>query len=211
MRIACVGACWCLVRSFLQDHSCGLGTLKLRMEVLSKARNAETVEAATVAGVNAVIEEWLGKPLPRLSKGVPPCPQARPSSRPPPPEPLPPYPLLVISPPACLKHSIPGHFERPARLTAILHALHPPSRLPFLPPPLSPPPSPPLRFSSLMRTPPAPHTSNSPAFTRPNTSPTSPPSSLSPRPWPPPPRSKSLLISTLPLRRTYSRPTLLPP
>jgi len=29
------------------------------MEVLSKARNAETVGAATVAGVNAVIEEWL--------------------------------------------------------------------------------------------------------------------------------------------------------
>ncbi|EKU23062.1 histone deacetylase superfamily protein, partial [Nannochloropsis gaditana CCMP526] len=116
------------------------------MEVLSKERFAETVGAATVGGVNAVIEEWLGKPLPRLCKGVPPCPQARPSFRLPPPEPLPPYPLLVISPPACLKHNIPGHFERPARLTAILHALHPPSRLPSLPPPHSPPSLPPSAF-----------------------------------------------------------------
>jgi hypothetical protein len=33
------------------------------MEVLSKARNADTVGAATVAGVNAVIEEWLVRRL----------------------------------------------------------------------------------------------------------------------------------------------------
>ena len=64
----------------------------------------------------------------------------RTSASPLPPPPPPHHPLLILSPPACLDHDIPGHFERPARVTSILNALQQHAPPPSLPPSSGAPP-----------------------------------------------------------------------